>query len=46
MAASPSFDIVSKVDSQEVDNAFHQTEKELGTRFDFRGTRHHRRQVG
>jgi uncharacterized protein YajQ (UPF0234 family) len=38
MAASPSFDIVSKVDGQEVDNAFRQTEKELGTRFDFRGT--------
>jgi uncharacterized protein YajQ (UPF0234 family) len=38
MAASPSFDIVSKVDRQEVDNAFHQAEKELGTRFDFRGT--------
>ena len=38
MAASPSFDIVSKVDAQEVDNAFHQAEKELGTRFDFRGT--------
>ena len=38
MAASPSFDIVSKVDQQEVDNAFHQAEKELGTRFDFRGT--------
>jgi uncharacterized protein YajQ (UPF0234 family) len=38
MPASPSFDIVSKVDRQEVDNAFHQTEKELGTRFDFRGT--------
>jgi cyclic-di-GMP-binding protein len=38
MAANPSFDIVSKVDHQEVDNALHQTEKELGTRFDFRGT--------
>ena len=38
MAASPSFDIVSKVDRQEVDNAFHQAERELGTRFDFRGT--------
>jgi uncharacterized protein YajQ (UPF0234 family) len=38
MAASPSFDIVSKVDRQEVDNAFHQAEKELGSRFDFRGT--------
>ena len=38
MAASASFDVVSKVDRQEVDNAFHQAEKELGTRFDFRGT--------
>ncbi|WP_027342491.1 YajQ family cyclic di-GMP-binding protein [Hamadaea tsunoensis] len=38
MAANPSFDIVSKVDRQEVDNALNQTEKELGTRFDFRGT--------
>jgi uncharacterized protein YajQ (UPF0234 family) len=38
MAANPSFDIVSKVDRQEVDNAVHQAEKELGTRFDFRGT--------
>ena len=38
MAANPSFDVVSKVDRQEVDNAFHQAEKELGTRFDFRGT--------
>jgi uncharacterized protein YajQ (UPF0234 family) len=42
MAASPSFDIVSKVDGQEVDNAFHQAEKELGTRFDFRGPDRHR----
>src|SRR5688500_14614944 len=38
MAASPSFDIVSKVDRQEIDNALRQTEKELSTRFDFRGT--------
>ncbi|MEH1126547.1 YajQ family cyclic di-GMP-binding protein [Micromonospora sp. CPCC 206061] len=38
MAANPSFDIVSKVDRQEIDNALHQTEKELSTRFDFRGT--------
>jgi uncharacterized protein YajQ (UPF0234 family) len=38
MAAAPSFDIVSKVDHQEVDNALNQAEKELGTRFDFRGT--------
>ena len=36
--ADSSFDVVSKVDRQEVDNAFHQAEKELGTRFDFRGT--------
>jgi uncharacterized protein YajQ (UPF0234 family) len=38
MASAPSFDIVSKVDRQEVDNALNQAEKELGTRFDFRGT--------
>jgi uncharacterized protein YajQ (UPF0234 family) len=38
MASAPSFDIVSKVDRQEVDNAVNQAEKELGTRFDFRGT--------
>lgn len=38
MAANPSFDIVSKVDRQEVDNALRQAEKELGTRFDFRNT--------
>ena len=38
MAASPSFDIVSKVDRQEVDNALRQAEKELSQRFDFRGT--------
>jgi cyclic-di-GMP-binding protein len=38
MAANPSFDIVSKVDRQEVDNALGQAARELGTRFDFRGT--------
>ncbi|MFG1844067.1 YajQ family cyclic di-GMP-binding protein [Micromonospora carbonacea] len=38
MAANPSFDIVSKVDRQEVDNALRQAEKELASRFDFRGT--------
>ena len=38
MAANPSFDIVSKVDRQEVDNALRQAEKEITTRFDFRGT--------
>jgi uncharacterized protein YajQ (UPF0234 family) len=36
--ADPSFDVVSKVDRQEVDNAVNQAAKELGTRFDFRGT--------
>jgi cyclic-di-GMP-binding protein len=38
MASAPSFDIVSKVDRQEVDNALRQTAKELAQRFDFRGT--------
>jgi hypothetical protein len=38
MAANPSFDVVSKVDRQEIDNALRQAEKELSTRFDFRGT--------
>ena len=36
--ADSSFDIVSKVDRQEVDNALNQAGKELATRFDFRGT--------
>ena len=36
--ADSSFDIVSKFDRQEVDNALNQAAKELGTRFDFRGT--------
>ncbi|MBL7496090.1 YajQ family cyclic di-GMP-binding protein [Frankia sp. CNm7] len=36
--ADPSFDIVSKVDTQEVDNAVNQTAKEIKTRFDFRDT--------
>ena len=35
--ADPSFDVVSKVDRQEVDNALNQTAKELSQRFDFRG---------
>ncbi len=35
--ADPSFDVVSKVDRQEVDNAVNQAGKELSTRFDFRG---------
>ena len=34
-----SFDIVSKVNLQEVRNAIQQAQKEIGTRFDFRGSR-------
>jgi len=36
--ADASFDVVSKVNRQEVDNALNQTAKELAQRFDFRGT--------
>ncbi len=35
----PSFDIVSEVNLQEVDNALNQSRKELVTRFDFRGSK-------
>ena len=34
----PSFDIVSEVDTQEIDNALNQARKELASRFDFKGT--------
>jgi cyclic-di-GMP-binding protein len=34
----PSFDAVSKLAMHEVDNALLNTQKEVGTRFDFRGT--------
>jgi uncharacterized protein YajQ (UPF0234 family) len=34
----PSFDIVSEVDQQEVRNAVDQAARELGTRYDFKGT--------
>jgi cyclic-di-GMP-binding protein len=37
MPAESSFDLVSKINHQEVDNAVHQTAKEIATRFDFRG---------
>lgn len=37
MAAVSSFDIVSKVDRQEVDNALNQAAKEIANRYDFRG---------
>lgn len=34
----PSFDIVSEIDKPELTNAVHQTNKELTTRFDFKGS--------
>lgn len=34
----PSFDVVSEVDKQELDNAVNQARKELATRFDFKGS--------
>ena len=34
----PSFDIVSEVDKQEIKNAVDQVNKEVGTRFDFKGS--------
>jgi uncharacterized protein YajQ (UPF0234 family) len=37
VASESSFDVVSKIDRQEVDNALNQAVKEIGTRFDFRG---------
>ena len=39
MASQHSFDIVSNIDMQEVDNAFHQTQKEMQTRYDFKGAK-------
>jgi len=39
MAKDCSFDIVSEVDMQEVDNAVNQATKEIGQRFDFRGSK-------
>ena len=36
--ADSSFDVVSKVDRQEVDNALNQAAKEVGQRFDFKNT--------
>ena len=38
MAAMNSFDITSEVDMQEVDNAINQARKELGQRYDFKGS--------
>lgn len=34
--ADPTFDIVSKVDKMEADNALHQAQKEIAQRYDFK----------
>jgi uncharacterized protein YajQ (UPF0234 family) len=39
MAKDNSFDVVSKVDLEEVSNAVHQTMKEIQQRFDFKGSK-------
>lgn len=39
MADLHSFDIVSKINMQELDNALQQTIKEMQTRYDFKGTK-------
>ncbi len=39
MAKECSFDVVCKVDLQEVDNAVHQTTREISQRFDFKGSK-------
>jgi cyclic-di-GMP-binding protein len=38
VAADSSFDVVSKLDRQEVDNALNQAAKEVSQRYDFKGT--------
>lgn len=38
MRPMPSFDVVSKTDLMELDNALNTAKKELGQRYDFRGT--------
>ncbi|TYP77585.1 YajQ family cyclic di-GMP-binding protein [Paenibacillus methanolicus] len=39
MSSENSFDIVSKVDMQEMNNAITQAEREIETRFDFKGSK-------
>ncbi|RCX12698.1 hypothetical protein DFP94_12418 [Fontibacillus phaseoli] len=39
MASESSFDIVSKMDMQELTNAIDQTEREIANRFDFKGSK-------
>ena len=38
MAKDSSFDVVSQVDMQEMDNAVNQVKKEIAQRYDFRGS--------
>src|SRR3954468_3467050 len=38
MPSDASFDIVSELNLQEMDNAINQAQKEIGTRYDFKGT--------
>ena len=44
--ADSSFDVVSKIDAQEVDNEVNQAVKEVSTRYDFRGVDASLKQVG
>ena len=39
MASDSSFDVVSEVNMQEVDNAVNQTRKEISQRYDFKGSK-------
>ncbi|PZE22385.1 YajQ family cyclic di-GMP-binding protein [Paenibacillus xerothermodurans] len=39
MSSESSFDIVSKLDMQELNNAINQAEKEIATRFDFKNSK-------
>ena len=39
MAKDASFDVTTGVDLQEVDNAINQAQKELGQRYDFKGSK-------
>lgn len=39
MASEASFDVVSRIDQQELDNALNQTRKEIENRFDFRNSK-------
>lgn len=39
MASESSFDIVSKMDMQELSNAIDQTEREIASRYDFKGSK-------